>query len=374
MAAFLEAYGDKEDFASLIEATEPLADELRKQRYLQRQAEEEAEHEMEVCEEGSWEEEEVVEEEEEEEEPRPAVALGPSAHMPPPRPSSSVQLATAEQDQEQAATAEQQEQQAAREAGLRLYRAAEEGMRQAAENSACPDRQRLFAAVETAMADEHGLSWRERGPRGEDQPKVWRNQKWRPTSGRYANRGGTRQAEFAALFAAKGKKKGQKGEGKGKGSEGKNKAKGSEGKNKSKEGKGSEGKNKAKDKGKDNSKGGKGLDAENKGKGKVPDHKGQDKTILSPKPKTRPAPYPSTDPGIIDMLSQFDLFSVIVFTLKCPELLPKQKYTAMAQLLSFYFFIELPSECKDLVCMAWRIPKSDTQLFHQAGHWQKMFW
>jgi hypothetical protein len=360
---------------------------------------------MEVSEEGSQEEEEVEEEEEEEEEPRPAVALGPSAHMPPPRPSSSVQLATAEQDQEQAATAEQdqeqaataeqQEQQAAREAGLRLYRAAEEGMRQAAENSACPDRQRLFAAVETAMADEHGLSWRERGPRGEDQPKVWRNQKWRPTSGRYANRGGTRQAEFAALFAAKGKKKGQKGEGKGKGSEGKNKAKGSEGKNKSKEGKGSEGKNKAKgsegknkskegkgsegknkakDKGKDNSKGGKGLDAENKGKGKVPDHKGQDKTILSPKPKTRPAPYPSTDPGIIDMLSQFDLFSVIVFTLKCPELLPKQKYTAMAQLLSFYFFIELPSECKDLVCMAWRIPKSDTQLFHQAGHWQKMFW
>jgi hypothetical protein len=179
------------------------------------------------------------------------------------------------------------------------------------------------------MADEHGLSWRERGPRGENQPQVWRNQKWRATSGRYANRGGKRQAEFAALFAAKGKSKSQGGEGKGKGPEGKNKVpeckskgKGSEGKNKakgkgkdkSKEGKGSEGKNKAKGEGK--SKEGKGLDAQNKGKGRVPDHKGQDNTILFPKPKSRPAPYPTSNPGILDMLSQFDSFSVsIVFTL-----------------------------------------------------------
>jgi hypothetical protein len=300
MAAFLEAYGDK-DFAALLEATEPLASnasasttdllhDMRRQRYLQKQAEEE----MEVSEE----ENQGEEVEEEEEEPEAEVAL----RAPPPRPSSSVQTAPV-QDQEQAA----------REAGLRLYRAAEAGMRQAAASSACPVATRLFAAVETALAGEHGLSWQERGPRGEGQPLVWRNQRWRQTSGRYANRGGQRQAEFAAFFAAKGKNKSQGEQGKGKGPKGKNKV--PEGKSK---GKGSEGKNKAKGEGKDNSKEGKGLEAQNKGKGKVPDGKG--KEILPPKPKTRPGPYPTSSPGILDLLSQFESFYVsIVFTLKWPN-------------------------------------------------------
>ena len=64
----------------------------------------------------------------------------------------------------------------------------------------------------------YGAKFKERGPPAPSSggPQLWNGQKYRVSSGRWGNRGGTRQAEFAAIFAAGGKGKNNKGTGKGK--------------------------------------------------------------------------------------------------------------------------------------------------------------
>jgi len=98
---------------------------------------------------------------------------------------------------------------------LALYRAAEAAIREAAMQGEGVDEQTraAYMATETQVAKEHSIKWRDRGPRGEDAPQYFKGQKKRESSGRYSTRGGTRQAEFAAVYA-KGKGKGKKGGGK----------------------------------------------------------------------------------------------------------------------------------------------------------------
>ena len=75
---------------------------------------------------------------------------------------------------------------------------------------------------EQALAKASGVPWRERGPPGppEEGPEVWRGQKFRQGSNRYANRGGKQRAYFAAKYG------GSKGGGKGGGGKGKGGGKG----------------------------------------------------------------------------------------------------------------------------------------------------
>lgn len=99
-----------------------------------------------------------------------------------------------------------QEEVVASDAGLRSYRAAEAAIRSAAGEA--QDVDTAVAAYNMAEADaarQNQVPWRERGPRGDGQPTVWRNQNWRAGSARYANRGGQRREEFARYFAAKAK-------------------------------------------------------------------------------------------------------------------------------------------------------------------------
>ena len=72
---------------------------------------------------------------------------------------------------------------------------------------------------EQALAAKTGVPWRERGPPGpaEGGPEVWRNQRHRAGSNRYANRGGKQRAYFAAKYGGKSSSSGYQGKGKGKG-------------------------------------------------------------------------------------------------------------------------------------------------------------
>ena len=84
--------------------------------------------------------------------------------------------------------------------------------------------------IEKRITFMYGKKFKERGPPApsEGGPELWRNQKYRESSGRWGNRGGKHKHEWTAYFANKGKEKGQwKGEGddKGKG-KGKNTSKG----------------------------------------------------------------------------------------------------------------------------------------------------
>ena len=91
--------------------------------------------------------------------------------------------------------------------------------------------------MERELADKAGLTWQERGPPGPNQggPDVWRGQKWRKESGRFANRGGKYRELYAQLarsgaLTAKGKGKGKNDKQKSKGgmeSKGMGKSKGS---------------------------------------------------------------------------------------------------------------------------------------------------
>ena len=86
---------------------------------------------------------------------------------------------------------------------------------------------------EYEVAQRLGVPWQLRGPPGPSQggPKVWKNQRFRAGSGKWANRGGWRERERRAYLAAKGKGEGPKGKGpKGKGKGPKGKGKWGEGK------------------------------------------------------------------------------------------------------------------------------------------------
>jgi hypothetical protein len=99
---------------------------------------------------------------------------------------------------------------------LSLYRAAESAVREAAMQGTDEATRLAYLAAENQVATEQGIKWRDRGPRGEGQPKVFKGQRWRESSQRYSSRGGTRQAEFHALHAGA-KTKGSSGSGGGKG-------------------------------------------------------------------------------------------------------------------------------------------------------------
>ena len=107
--------------------------------------------------------------------------------------------------------AQSQEEREAAEAALRLYRAAEGALRgAAAEDTSRNPLNEGAAAIaytvsEARTAKEAGVKWRDRGPRGENAPSVWRGQRWRENSSRYSSRGGKRKEEFALLFRNKGK-------------------------------------------------------------------------------------------------------------------------------------------------------------------------
>ena len=72
---------------------------------------------------------------------------------------------------------------------------------------------------EQALAASHGVPWKERGPPGpaEGGPEVWRNQRYRAGSNRYANRGGKQRAYFQAKYGGQSSSSGDQGKGKGKG-------------------------------------------------------------------------------------------------------------------------------------------------------------
>jgi hypothetical protein len=93
---------------------------------------------------------------------------------------------------------------------LSLYRAAESAIREAAMEGGgtdAPTRMAYYAS-ENHLAKEQSIKWRDRGPRGPNQPATFKGQKWRATTQRYSSRGGWRQAEFAALYSGKNAKKG----------------------------------------------------------------------------------------------------------------------------------------------------------------------
>jgi hypothetical protein len=58
-------------------------------------------------------------------------------------------------------------------------------------------------AMERVAAQEFGLRWQDRGPyarEGCEQPLFWRNQKYRPNSGKYSNNGGVNKRERALYY------------------------------------------------------------------------------------------------------------------------------------------------------------------------------
>ena len=56
------------------------------------------------------------------------------------------------------------------------------------------------------MARELGLSWQQRGPTPDMLPEgqtTWRGQRYRPNTGKWANRGGSNKEWYSAYYRAK---------------------------------------------------------------------------------------------------------------------------------------------------------------------------
>ena len=86
------------------------------------------------------------------------------------------------------------------------YRAAEKAVSNCAKESLYGAYNDIYYRVEKKVAIEKEVSWRDRGPREqnpEDQPKIWKSQKWRENKGRYANRGGKSREHFAQKYGAR---------------------------------------------------------------------------------------------------------------------------------------------------------------------------
>ena len=184
MEQFLEQYGDA-SFNTLVSESEggaeaissgTLLEQMRKQAYLNQQTRDQEEDE-----EDEWEAFAAMQ-----------AAEAESIHdrlmdgPPPSQPSSS-----SNDDPEAEAKA----------AALASYRAAESAIREAAMNGQDVDAATRLAymAAENQAATRESIKWRDRGPRGEGAPAFFKGQKWRASSQRYSSRGGTRQAEFAAI-------------------------------------------------------------------------------------------------------------------------------------------------------------------------------
>ena len=63
-----------------------------------------------------------------------------------------------------------------------------------------------YYSHERQLAQQHGLKWRERGPRNADgtsDASSFRGQRWREGSQRFANRGGKRKVYFEELHRAR---------------------------------------------------------------------------------------------------------------------------------------------------------------------------
>ena len=61
--------------------------------------------------------------------------------------------------------------------------------------------------AEQAVANAMGLGWKERGPPGPEQggPEEWRGQRYRASTGRWANRGGKWRDWYGGLYRARAK-------------------------------------------------------------------------------------------------------------------------------------------------------------------------
>ena len=60
--------------------------------------------------------------------------------------------------------------------------------------------------AEEAVARELGLSWQQRGPTPDMLPEgetTWRGQRYRPNTGKWANRGGANKEWYTAYYRAK---------------------------------------------------------------------------------------------------------------------------------------------------------------------------
>lgn len=93
---------------------------------------------------------------------------------------------------------------------LALYKAAQQEISHGASGS--DEDKKAYDAVEHILAHENHVRWQDRGPRGENAPEVWRNQKWRNQlhsttggTGRYGSRGGDPAKN--AYFAEQAKKR-----------------------------------------------------------------------------------------------------------------------------------------------------------------------
>ena len=53
---------------------------------------------------------------------------------------------------------------------------------------------------EKAMAEDLGLRWQQRGPKAEGRPERWRGQRYRPGTGKWANRGGKNREFFKQKY------------------------------------------------------------------------------------------------------------------------------------------------------------------------------
>jgi hypothetical protein len=89
---------------------------------------------------------------------------------------------------------------------LLAYRAAEAAVNNCAKESLFGPYNEAYYRVETKVAIEKAISWRDRGPREKDpadQPKYWKSQRWRENSKRYSNRGGKSKEYFAKKYAVR---------------------------------------------------------------------------------------------------------------------------------------------------------------------------
>jgi hypothetical protein len=101
------------------------------------------------------------------------------------------------------ATTEQQSADPTVEAALKQYRAAEEALNKVAHESLYGPYNAIYYGIEQKVAKEKGIGWRDRGPRGADQPLVWKSQRWRANGQRYSNRGGKNRQHFAAKYGTR---------------------------------------------------------------------------------------------------------------------------------------------------------------------------
>lgn len=91
---------------------------------------------------------------------------------------------------------------------LKAYRAAELAISKCADESLYGSYNQYYYKVEEKVAREQQISWRDRGPRADEnnsaaQPEFWKSQRWRPDAERYANRGGKHREYFKQKYGVR---------------------------------------------------------------------------------------------------------------------------------------------------------------------------